>query len=187
MIPNQPYVQQTAVMPDYYQQNLMSPNQAEINKPAENVTAPMTHYNCCVDVSHMHHFHDMHGFHHMLDYHHMHDVHPYSMHESWDPHMHESWDPHMHESWDPHMHGSWDPHMHESWDPHMHGSWDPHMHGSWDPHMHDDPHDGWEMTSMDYHHEWFHPHHMHHMHYMHHPMCYPVVCYPAEKEQKGKP
>jgi len=144
MIPNQPYLQQTAVMPDYYQQNLMSSNQAEINKPAENVTAPMTHYNCCVDLSHMHHFHDMHGFHHMLDYHHMHDFHPYYMHE-------------------------FDHQMHDD---------------------HYDPHDGWDMTSMDYHHEWFHPydhpHHPYHMHYMH-PMCYPVVCYPAEKKQQGKP
>ncbi|MDQ8733940.1 hypothetical protein [Paenibacillus sp. LHD-38] len=177
MIPNRPFVQQTATaaMPEYYQQNLTSPNQAEINKPAKSENAPKTHCHCCVDLSHMEDFHYMDDFHHMHDHHHMHDYH--HMHDF--HHMHDYH--HMH---DFHPMDHYHP-MHD-FHPAMQGSWDPHMHGD-----HHHPHEGWEFTSIDYHHESFHPyvhpHHMHHMHYMHHPICYPVVCYPADKDQKGQP
>jgi hypothetical protein len=163
MIPNQPYVQQTAAMPEYYQQNLASPNQANISKPVESekAGAAKAHCHVCMDMSHMHDFHYLHDFHHMHAYPYMmHDFHPMA---------------HYHPMYDFH------PAMYESWDPHMHVD---HYH----PHMHVDAHDEWESTSIDYHHESFqhfvHPHYMHHMY---HPVCYPVVCYPADKGQQSQP
>jgi hypothetical protein len=210
MIPNQPYVHQTASMPDYYQQNLMSPNEAELKKRAESEKAPITHSHWYADLSHMHdlhYMHDvhlMHDIHHMHDYHHMDDFHMMDHYHHMDDlhmmdHYHHMDDFHMMDHYH-HMDGlhMMDHYHHmDGLHPAMHESWDPHMHMHMDPHMHMDyhhPHDGWELESIDYHHAWFHPydhpHHPHHMHHMHHPVSYPVMHYPigrSQQDQQGQP
>jgi hypothetical protein len=160
MIPNQPYVQQSAVMPDYYQQMQSSNSQPEINKPIESENTEKSQCHCCVDLSQLHHFHYMHHFHPMYDFHHMHDFHP--MHD-----FHAMNDFHHMNDFHP-MH-DFHPDMHEEWDPHM-----------YDDHHHHPHEGGWEYSSIDYHHEWFHP--WVHPHHPHHPH-FPIVCFPSGKGQ----
>ncbi|WP_424765657.1 hypothetical protein [Paenibacillus sp. sgz302251] len=128
MIQNQPYIQQSAVMPELYPQMQMSQKQQVMGMQAENEQTAVTYYQCCVDLSHMHDFHHMHH-----DLHDMHDFHPMMQHDLWDPHMYYG-------------------------------------------HHHHHPVDGWEYSTLDYHHAWVHP-------WMHHHVCFPVTCHPTGEQQ----
>lgn len=151
MIRNQSYMPQSAVMPEYFQQMQTSPAQANLGPETVNVQTAPAPAHCCVDLSLMHHYPYMHDFH---DFHHMHHFHP--MMEDFH-HMH-----HFH-----HMMDDYHPMMHEMWDEHMH-------------YDHHHPHDGWELSTLDYHHAWFHPMMHHHPHHV----CFPVTCQPAGELQK---
>jgi len=157
MIRNQSYMPQSAVMPEYYQQMQTSEAQANLGPQTVNAQPAPPPYSCCVDLSQMHHNPYMHDFHHMHDFHPMMD----------DFH-------HMH-----HFH-----HMMDDFHPMM-DDYHPMMHEMWDDHMyydHHHPHDGWELTTLDYHHAWFHPMMHHHPHHV----CFPVTCHPTgELQQKA--
>lgn len=160
MIRNQSYMPQSAVMPEYFQQMQTSPAQANVGPETVNAqTAPApAPAHCCVDLSQMHHYPYMHDFH---DFHHMHHFHP--MMDDFHPMMDDFH--HMH-----HFH-----HMMDDYHPMMHEMWDEHMH-----YDHHHPHDGWELSTLDYHHAWFHPMMHHHPHHV----CFPVTCQPAGELQK---
>lgn len=179
MIRNQSYMPQSAVMPEHYQQMQPNPIQANMGPQAENKQPAPPSYHCYVDISQLHHLPYMHDFHHMHHYHPMMD-HYHPMMDGFHP---------MMDDYHPMMDG-----FHPMMDDHhpMMDDFHPMMHGMWDEHMFSDHHhhyDGWEFTSLDYHHAWFHP--MMHMH--HHPyhFCLPVTCQPAgepqEKEEVEKP
>ncbi|WP_042161513.1 hypothetical protein [Paenibacillus gorillae] len=109
MISNQPYMQQSAVQPEYYQQMKTSPNQAHWgpqmiqSSPNQTNWGPQATHEQPVLPSHNVDFSQMHQFPHMFDYHYMHHYHP--MMDDYHPMMHEMWDDHMlhdyhHDGWE---------------------------------------------------------------------------------------
>lgn len=155
MIRNQSYMPQSAPMHEYYQQMQTSPNQPNSVKPAEKEQPAQVAVQCCVDLSHLHNFHHMHEMHAM---HGMHPMHGFDHMD--DFHHMDGYHPMMHE---------YHPMEHEMWDDHMH-------------YDHHHPHDGWEFSSINYHHAWFHPM----MHHHPHVMWVPVICSPVANEHVAK-
>jgi hypothetical protein len=81
--------------------------------------------------------------------------------------------------------------MMDHFDPMM-DHFDPMMHEMWDEHMffdHHHYHDGWELTTLDYHHAWFHPimHMHHHLHHFTSPVASQQTVVPQMKAAVTQP